>query len=70
VAILWAALRLLASHGYTRMTLDQVAVAAGVSKSTIHLRWKTKADLVTAALESMRMVDAPALSGDAALTWW
>src|SRR3981081_2209255 len=64
VAILRAALRLLASHGYTRMTLDQVAVAAGVSKSTIHLRWKTKADLVTAALESMRMVDAPASSGD------
>ena len=64
VAILRAALRLLASHGYTRMTLDQVAVAAGVSKSTIHLRWKPKADLVTAALESMRMVDAPAASGD------
>ncbi|MGY6025064.1 TetR/AcrR family transcriptional regulator [Streptomyces spinosirectus] len=63
-AILQAALELLASHGYTRMSLSQVAAAAQVSKSTIHLRWKTKADLVTAALEAMRMVDAPPASGN------
>lgn len=63
-AILRAALTLLASHGYTRMTLDHVASAAGVSKSTIFLRWKTKADLLTAALEAARMVDAPAPTGD------
>ncbi|MCP2338936.1 TetR/AcrR family transcriptional regulator [Actinomadura rupiterrae] len=63
-AILRSALELLASHGYTRMTLDQVAAAAGVSKSTVFLRWKTKADLLTAALESVRMMDAPPLTGD------
>ncbi|MCX5317650.1 TetR/AcrR family transcriptional regulator [Streptomyces sp. NBC_00154] len=63
-AILQAALQLLASHGYTRMTLDQVAKAAGVSKSTIHLRWKTKADLLTAALEAARMAEAPPETGD------
>ena len=63
-AILESALALLASHGYTRMTLDQVAAAAGVSKSTIFLRWKTKADLLTAALESVRMATAPAPTGD------
>lgn len=63
-AILRAALELLASHGFVRMTLDQVAAAAGVSKSTIHLRWKSKGDLVTAALESTRMVRAPAATGD------
>jgi AcrR family transcriptional regulator len=63
-AILQAALQLLASHGFTRMTLDQVAAAAGVSKSTIHLRWRTKADLVTAALESMRQAAPRALTGD------
>ncbi|WP_369199063.1 TetR/AcrR family transcriptional regulator [Streptomyces djakartensis] len=63
-AILQAALALLASHGYTRLTLDQVAALAGVSKSTVFLRWKTKADLLTAALESVRMADAPPLSGD------
>lgn len=63
-AILRAALELLGSHGYTRMSLSQVAAAAQVSKSTIHLRWKTKADLVTAALEALRMADAPPPSGD------
>lgn len=63
-AILRAALALLASQGYARMTLDQVASTAGVSKSTIFLRWKTKADLLTAALESVRMVNAPALTRD------
>lgn len=61
--ILRAALELLATHGYVRMTLDQVAAAAGVSKSTIHLRWKSKSDLVTAALEAVRMAGAPALTG-------
>ncbi|MFJ5547473.1 TetR/AcrR family transcriptional regulator [Streptomyces sp. NPDC093225] len=65
-AILRAALELLASQGYVRMTLDQVALAAGVSKSTIHLRWKSKGNLVTAALESIRMVQAPLASGDTA----
>ncbi len=63
-AILRAALELLASHGYTRMSLSQVAATAQVSKSTIHLRWKTKADLVTAALEAMRMTEAPPATGD------
>lgn len=63
-AILQAALEQLASQGFVRMTLDQVAAAAGVSKSTIHLRWKSKGDLVTAALESIRMVQAPAATGN------
>jgi AcrR family transcriptional regulator len=63
-AILTAALELLATQGYVRMTLDQVATAAGVSKSTIHLRWKTKADLLTAALATMRMAGAAPHSGD------
>lgn len=63
-AILRAALELLATHGYTRMSLSQVAAAAQVSKSTIHLRWKTKADLLTAALAAVRMVDAPPAVGD------
>jgi len=63
-AILRAALELLASQGFVRMTLDQVAAAAGVSKSTIHLRWKSKGNLVTAALESARMAEAPPTTGD------
>ena len=63
-AILEAAVATLASHGFTRMTLQQVADLAGVSKSTIHLRWKTKADLVTAALASMRMTWVEAGTGE------
>ncbi|TDT97537.1 TetR family transcriptional regulator [Streptomyces sp. 846.5] len=63
-AILKAALELLASQGYVRMTLDQVAAAAGVSKSTIHLRWKSKDNLVTAALASARMAEGAAAGGD------
>jgi AcrR family transcriptional regulator len=35
-----------------------------VSKSTIHLRWRSKGDLVTAALAASRMVEAPAATGD------
>lgn len=62
--ILRAALDLLASHGYARMSLSQVAASAQVSKSTIHLRWKTKADLLTAALAALRMADAPPASGN------
>ena len=63
-AILRAALELLATQGYTRMSLSQVAASAQVSKSTIHLRWKTKADLLTAALAAARMAGAPPPGGD------
>lgn len=63
-AILRSALALLGSQGYTRMTLDQVAADAGVSKSTIFLRWKTKADLLTAALASLRITAVAATTGN------
>lgn len=69
-AILQAALQLLATEGYTRMSLSQVADAAQVSKSTIHLRWKTKADLVTAALANLRMAEAPPAGGAPGPIWW
>ena len=49
-AILAAALHLLSRDGYPGMTLDGVAAEAGVSKATIYLRWRSKADLATAAL--------------------
>ncbi len=63
-AILDATLRLLSRDGYARMSLQAVANEAGVSKATIHLRWSTKADLATAAMEYGSLVDLPPLVGD------
>jgi AcrR family transcriptional regulator len=66
--ILDVALAELARDGYSRMTLDSVAAAAGVSKPTIYRRWSSKADLATAAIETLRLlepkVDAGSTVGD------
>jgi AcrR family transcriptional regulator len=62
-AILGATLRLLSREGYARMSLQSVAKEAAVSKATIHLRWKTKADLATAAMEFASLVDLPPVVG-------
>jgi AcrR family transcriptional regulator len=53
-AILDATERSLASRGYEAMTVEQVAVAAGVSKPTIYLRYRSKAELVEAMIERLR----------------
>lgn len=62
-AILDAALRLLTEQGYARMTMDGIAAEAGVSKATIYLRYRGKADLATAALAHLRESDPPPLTG-------
>ncbi|MFE0511350.1 TetR/AcrR family transcriptional regulator [Streptomyces sp. NPDC058964] len=64
-AILTSALTLLTQQGFTRMTLDAVARAAGVSKATIHLRFKTKTELAAAALKTLRPCSRPPETGDA-----
>jgi AcrR family transcriptional regulator len=70
--ILQAALQMLAREGYTRMSLDAVAVEAGVSKPTIYRRWRSKADLATAALRTMQLaepeVDTGSTVGDLTAT--
>jgi TetR/AcrR family acrAB operon transcriptional repressor len=48
--ILEAAARLLVHYGYDKTTVDDVARAAGVSKSTIYARWKNKDALMEAVL--------------------
>lgn len=48
--ILDAALGLLATSGYDRLTMDAVAAAAKASKATLYRRWDSKADLVIDAL--------------------
>jgi AcrR family transcriptional regulator len=49
-AIFEATMRLLATTGYDRLTMDAVATDARASKATLYRRWQTKADLVVDAL--------------------
>jgi AcrR family transcriptional regulator len=50
VAIFEATMRMLATTGYDRLTMDAVAADAHASKATLYRRWQTKADLVVDAL--------------------
>ncbi|HEV2256029.1 MAG TPA: TetR/AcrR family transcriptional regulator [Streptosporangiaceae bacterium] len=50
-AIRAATLELLAEGGYARLTMDQVAARARVSKSSLYLRWPNKVALVADALQ-------------------
>ncbi|MCW3002898.1 MAG: hypothetical protein JWQ20_2196 [Conexibacter sp.] len=61
--ILDATLRLIARDGYKRMTLRAIAAEAGVSKATIYLRWRDKADLATAAVALGPLTEAPGPTG-------
>ena len=49
-----AALELLAEVGYDRLSMDAVAARAKASKMTIYRRWSSKAELVVAAISSLR----------------
>jgi AcrR family transcriptional regulator len=54
VAILDAVEQLLGRRGYEAMTVGQVAAAAGVSKPTLYLRYRSKRDLVAAMIDRLR----------------
>jgi AcrR family transcriptional regulator len=57
-------LQLLQEHGYDRLTVDAVAVAARASKATVYRRWPSKAELVLAAfIEGIRQVAVPPDTG-------
>ncbi|GIG00265.1 TetR/AcrR family transcriptional regulator [Catellatospora citrea] len=43
--ILDVAAGMLVRHGYRRVTIDDVAVAAGIGKGTVYLHWKTREQL-------------------------
>jgi len=45
------------------MSMDGIAAEAGVGKATIYLRYRSKADVATAALAHMRETGAPAPTG-------
>jgi AcrR family transcriptional regulator len=61
--ILTVTLRMLAEEGYTRLSLDAVALDAGVSKPTIYRRWESKADLATAAIRTIQISEPQVSTG-------
>src|SRR4051812_9367093 len=46
-----AAIELIAEHGYTATTVDQIAERAGVAKGTVYYNFTSKAELFAALLE-------------------
>jgi len=52
--VLSATLEEFATQGYAGFSVEAVALRAGVNKTTIYRRWPAKADLVGAALASLR----------------
>ncbi len=61
--ILDATIALLAQEGFARMSIEQVAVRAGVGKPTIYRRWPSKVDLVIAALSRRGAERLPSSEG-------
>jgi AcrR family transcriptional regulator len=57
--VLSATLELFAEQGYAGLSVEAVAVRAGVNKTTIYRRWPAKVDLVRAALFSLRDDEPP-----------
>jgi AcrR family transcriptional regulator len=53
-AILQATLALLAEVGFERISIEAIATRAGVGKTTIYRRYKSKEELVADAIESLR----------------
>lgn len=45
-----AALRLVSEKGYAKVSIAEIAKAAGVARQTLYNRWNTKADLVLEAM--------------------
>jgi AcrR family transcriptional regulator len=67
-----AVLDVLAEVGYAGLTMDAVAMTAGVSKATIYRRWASKADLLvsvidTASEETLTIPDTGTLRDDLVL---
>jgi AcrR family transcriptional regulator len=62
-AILAAAERQLGELGYARMSLESVAAAAGTTVPSVRRRYRSKAGLVGAVIDSLRVADLPAAEG-------
>jgi len=58
--IIEAAAELMRTRGFEKMTVDDVAAAAGVGKATVYRRWPSKEDLAVAAMERLYSAEFPA----------
>jgi AcrR family transcriptional regulator len=69
--MLQATLTLLGEVGFASMSIDAIAARAGIGKTTIYRRYRGKAELVAAAIESLRqdveIPDTGSLWGDLAV---
>jgi AcrR family transcriptional regulator len=63
--ILETAKRLMREQGYERLTIDGVAKDAGVARTTVYRRYRDKAELVSAAIDSLRDPSQRPDTGDA-----
>lgn len=63
-AVLDATIKLLAVEGLAGMSMDRVAAAAGVSKVTVYTRWRSKTELIGAALNHLQVDHVPGPSGN------
>ena len=63
--ILETAKRLMREHGYERLTIDGVAKQAGVARTTVYRRYRDKAELVSAAIDTLRDPSKRPDTGDA-----
>jgi AcrR family transcriptional regulator len=63
-AILRAAARQLAEQGYGGLSLRGVAAAAGTTAPSLRRRFRSKRDLVLAAISTLRTVPLPGPAGD------
>lgn len=52
--VLAATLNLFAEHGYARLSIEAVALRAGVNKTTVYRRWPSKSELLAAAFMTLR----------------
>jgi AcrR family transcriptional regulator len=58
-AVLEATLRQLGDRGFPGVSVDEVAKAAGVNKTSIYRRWPSRGALVLAALQTLRDLEPP-----------
>jgi AcrR family transcriptional regulator len=66
-AILTSTVELLGELGYDALTMDAVAAHAHASKATLYRRWRSKAELVSAALDALDSADNAAIPDTGAL---